>query len=119
VELAELPGLGCNILEGARFAILVDAVHSSTKPAQFTILTEDQLNSFNGGSGSAHGWGVAETLSLGRRLAPDGLPGKLIVIGIETGRLDLVEALSPGVEASLPEVAQLIEQYVSAALLDI
>jgi hydrogenase maturation protease len=117
VEQAELPGIGLlNLLEGARFAILVDAVHSRARPGTLFRLTEDLLASFDGGSGSAHGWGVAETLSLGRQLTPANLPAGLIVIGIEAGQLDLGEALSPEVQASLLEVASLIEEYVNTAL---
>ena len=117
VELAELPGIGLlNLLQGTRFAILVDAVHSDATPGTIHRLTENQLESIKTGSGSAHGWGVAETLSLGRQLEPINLPPELILIGIEAGQLDLGEALSPDVASSLPEVARLIEQYVSAAL---
>jgi hydrogenase maturation protease len=118
VELAELAGIGLlNLLENARFAILVDAVHSGAMPGTIHRLTEDQLESFNGGFGSAHEWGVAETLSLGRQLTPFSLPTELILIGIEAGQLDLGEAISPEVAESLPVVAGLIEESVSAALL--
>ena len=118
VELAELPGVGLlNLLEGARFAILVDAVQSGGIPGTIYQLNEGQLESFALGSASAHGWGVAETLSLGRQLAPASLPGELIVIGVETGQLDLGKTISPEVESCLPEVARLIEQFVNTALL--
>ncbi len=117
VELTELPGIGLlNLLQGAHYAILVDAVHSGVRPGTIHRLIEDQLESFTTGSGSAHGWGVAETLSLGRQLEPTNLPPELILIGIEAGQLDLGEALSPDVASSLPEVTRLIEQYMSAAL---
>jgi hydrogenase maturation protease len=117
VELAELPGIGLlNILEGARLAILVDAVRSGGRAGTIHLLNQDQLESFNGGSGSAHGWGVAETISLGRQLLPSNLPTELILIGIEAGQLNLGDKLSPDVASSLPEVARMIEQYISAAL---
>jgi hydrogenase maturation protease len=117
VELAELPGIGLlNLLEGIRFALLVDAVHTGASPGTIHTLTEDQLESFCNGSGSAHGWGVAETLSLGRQLAPASLPPELILIGIEVGQLDLGETLSPEVYHSLPEAARQIEHHVSTAL---
>lgn len=115
VELAELPGIELlSLLEGARIAILVDAVHSDARVGTVRVITENQLETFKDGSGSAHGWGVAETLSLGRKLMPSAFPGKLILIGIEAGQLNLGEALSQEVEAALPEVARLIEQYISA-----
>ena len=113
VELAELPGIGLlSLLVDSRVAILVDAVHSQAKPGEVYVLNEDQLEAFSEGSGSAHGWGVAETLLLGRQLNPSTLPEKLILIGIEAGELRPGEALSPDVRSALPEVVRLIEQFV-------
>ena len=117
VELAELPGIGLlGLLEDARVAIIVDAVWSGDLPGKIHQVNEDQLASFRMGSGSAHGWGVAETLSLGRQLFTYQLPEKLYLIGIEAGQLKLGDELSAEVEASLPEAARLIEQHVIAEL---
>ncbi len=113
IELAGLPGIGLlGLMEGARVAILVDAVRSGASAGTVHILTEDQLEAFTTGAGSAHGWGVAETLSLGRKIMPASLPGKLILIGIEAGQLRLGRALSREVDSALPEVAQLIERTI-------
>jgi hydrogenase maturation protease len=114
VELTELPGIGLlNLLEGTRTVILVDAVHSNAKAGTIHLLSEDQLEAFSNGSGSAHGWGVAETLSLGRKVMPYTMPEVLLLIGIEAGDLSLGESLSPDVEMALPEVVHLIEQLVT------
>ena len=114
VELTELPVIGLlNLLEGTRTVILVDAVHSNAKAGTIHLLSEDQLESFSNGSGSAHGWGVAETLSLGRKLMPSTMPEELFLIGIEAGDLSLGESFSPDVEKALPELAYLIEQLVT------
>jgi len=114
VELAELPGIGLlSLLEGSRVAILVDAIRSDAKPGTIHILSEDQLETFRPEAGSAHGWGVAETLSLGRKLRLTSLPMKLILIGIEAGQLNMGGLLSSEVEAALPEVARQIEQLVN------
>lgn len=113
MELAELPGMGLlNLLEGCRFAILVDAVQSGAKAGTIHILHGKQLESFQAGATSAHGWGVAETLELGQQLMPAAMPSKLVVIGIEAGSFSLGGSLTPEVEAALPEVAQLIEQLL-------
>ena len=118
VELTELPGIGLlSLLEGTSVAILVDAVHSGARIGTIHELTENQLEAFTLEAGSAHGWGVAETLSLGRKLMPSTLPGKLILFGIEAGQLNLGDTLSPEVESVLPEVAALIERNVSMDLL--
>lgn len=114
VELVELPGLGLlSLLEGISIAILVDAIHGNSKPGTIHVLSKDQIEAFTGGAGSAHGWGVAETLSLGENLMPLSMPRKIILIGIEVGDLSLGESLSLQVEQSLPDVARLIEQLVN------
>ncbi len=111
VELAELPGIGLlNLLEGCQAAILVDAVQSGAAPGKIHQLTEDDLAAFSEGSGSAHGWGIAETISLARQIMPDSLPGKLLVIGIEGSQFGLGAPMSPQVRTALPEVARLIDQ---------
>lgn len=113
VELTELPGISLlSLLEGAQSAILVDAVHSQAIPGSIHNLSEDQLEAFGDGSGSAHGWGVAETLSLGRQITPSSLPEKLHLIGVEAGQLSIGDTLSPEVQSALPQAAELIEQFV-------
>jgi hydrogenase maturation protease len=64
-------------------AILVDAVQSGAPPGTIHKLIEEDLLDFGAGTGSAHGWGAAETLSLGRQLAPEDLPEKIFIIGVE------------------------------------
>jgi len=114
VELAELPGIGLlSLLEGTRTVILVDAVHGNAKAGTIYVLSNDQIEAFTDAAGSAHGWGVAETLSIGQRLIPSSMPEKLLLIGIEAGDLSLGETLSPEVELVLPEVANLIEQLAT------
>lgn len=113
VELTELPGISLlNKLEGAHRAILVDAVCSAAEPGTIHTLTEDQLESFDLGASSAHGWGVAETLALGRELKPVELPTELFLIGIEADQMEMGKGLSQDVEMALPRVADLIEQIV-------
>jgi hydrogenase maturation protease len=113
VELVESPGVGLlNLLEGVDTAILVDAVQSGAPPGTLHNLTEESLAAFLAGSDSAHGWGVAETLALGRKVAPNEMPSEVILIGIEVENITLGEEISPQIEAVLPEVAQLIEEII-------
>lgn len=117
VELAESPGVGLlNLLDGFDAAILVDAVQSGRQPGTIHLLRETELAAFLDGAGSAHGWGVAETLALGRQIAPEGLPETIALIGIEVGQVAPGERLSPQVAAALPEVARRIEETVQALM---
>jgi hydrogenase maturation protease len=116
VELVENPGIGLlYLLEGNDTAILVDAVQSGAKPGKLHCLVESDIAAFLDDAGSAHGWGVAETLALGRLINPEDLPTKLVLIGIEAGGMELGEDLSPEVAAALPKVVRLIEERIKAA----
>ncbi len=111
VELAESPGVGLlDLLEGADAAVLVDAVQSGAKPGTLHKLSESDLAAFLDGAGSAHGWGVAETLALGRQLGLEALPLKIVIIGIEVGQIGMGGGLSPRVAAALPLAARLISE---------
>lgn len=113
VELVELPGLELlDLLGDSQAAIITDVVHSDTAPGTLHRLEIDELAGFQPGSSSAHGWGVAETLQLGRLLDLDSLPEEIILLGIEAGDLNLGEGLSEAVQAALPAIVEQIEAQV-------
>lgn len=117
VEMAELPGTGLlALLEGAQAAILVDAVRSGATPGMVHSLSEADLAYPIASSASAHGWGVAETLALGRQLIPEQMPESIQVIGIEAGDVGMGEGLSSAVSAALTQVADQIEEAVCRAI---
>jgi hydrogenase maturation protease len=113
-ETSELPGL--NLLEMLRdleAAVLVDAVHSpSASPGTLVRVGPDELSSFVPGSGSAHGWGVAETLQLGRSLDPALAACRIVLIGIVGCTFDMGAGLSPEVRAALPGAAEALEAEI-------
>jgi hydrogenase maturation protease len=113
VELVESPGVGLlNFFEGVDAAILVDAVQSGAKPGTLHKLCENDLTAFLDGTDSAHGWGIAETLCLGRKMGLATLPQKIVVIGIEAGVVEVGEGLSPEVAAALPDAVKLISEIL-------
>jgi len=113
VELLESPGVGLlTLLADADVAILVDGVKSGAAPGTIHVLAGSDLGAFQVGAGSAHGWGVAETLALGRSVDPGSLPEKIILIGIEIEQVELGTGLSPAVAEALPRTAQLIQETV-------
>ncbi len=116
VQAAELPGLALiDLLEGAERALLVDAVQSGAAPGTIHLVSLDEVASFESGSGSAHGWGVAETISLARELSYE-LPEKISVLGIEAQSFEMGAPLSEAVAASLTTAAQMLEEHIRAWL---
>jgi len=117
VELAELPGLGLmDLIEGAQAAVIIDAVQSGAPPGTLRRLGPDDLAAFTPGAGSAHGWGAAETLQLGRRLSPSLADCRITLIGIEAGQVEMGARLSPQVEQALAGAVEMIEEGVQAWL---
>ncbi|MGA2489434.1 MAG: hydrogenase maturation protease [Anaerolineales bacterium] len=117
VELCELPGLGLlDLLENMQAAILVDALHSNATPGSLVCLNPDELANFLPDAQSAHGWGVAETLALGRSLHPELNDCHIALIGIVGSQFSLGAGLSCAVQSGLPEAAALIEKEVQGLL---
>jgi hydrogenase maturation protease len=117
VEMSELPGLGLlDLLDGMEAAILVDAMHRTDQPGGLTRLGPDELAAFTPDSQSAHGWGVAETLFLGRSLYPQVAGCRITLIGIHSEQFDLGAGLSSSVQAGIAAAAELIEKEILGLL---
>jgi len=117
VELDELPGLALlDELEGCDAGILVDAVQSYAGPGTLHRLDPEQLSAFGSDAKSAHGWGVAETLQLGRQLNPERPQIPIRVIGIEASQLSVGVGLSQEVTEALPIACQAIQDEVEKLL---
>ena len=113
IEISELPGLNLlNLLQNYEAAVLVDAVSSGVMPGTIHLLTEKDLSSFSPGAGSAHGWGVAETLALGRKLNLYNLPKDLFLLGVEGQDFSPGEGLSQIVRDQLPIVCNTINSLI-------
>ncbi len=117
VEMVELIGLGLlDFLAEAEAAILVDAVHSSAPPGTLLRLGPHEVSAFRPDSQSAHGWGVAETLQLGRSLDPALNDCRITLIGIAGREFGLGAALSPEVRGALDRAVEMIEAEVRSLL---
>ncbi len=109
VELAELPGLALlNLLEGTEVAVVVDAIQGGDSPGRIHQITDKDLLAFSAGSDSAHGWGVAETLAIGRKVNADSLPKELTIIGVEGADFSIGEGLTNAILNQIPRVAEKI-----------
>jgi hydrogenase maturation protease len=101
--------------EGAEVALLVDAVSSSGRPG-----TVHRLDVTAGpvppglARGSTHALGLAEAIELGRALAR--LPARLALYGVEGGRFDAGEGLTPEVARAADRLVEEIRAEVARAL---
>ena len=116
VEASELPGLGLlDMLEDADTAILVDAVQSTASPGTVHRLTENDLATFTADAKSAHGWGVAETLGMGRLLGKANIPVLLAradTYDVATAVHDITVKLRPCDKDKIDAVEKLIRENV-------
>ena len=114
VEASELPGFALlEMLEDVDAAILIDAVRSSAKPGTIHRLSEEELLSFTSDAKSAHGWGVAETLVVGRLLDRiEDIPIRLI--GIETEQTVLGAEMSRAVLSGIPSACKAIQEEIES-----
>jgi hydrogenase maturation protease len=113
VENLELPGLDLlEAIAGAEKAVIVDAVRSGNPVATIHRLTENELLSFSPDSQTAHGWGVAETLKLGRTLEKVDLPNEIRIIGIEAEQVEMGAGLSQAVSENIPKIVGAIHTEI-------
>jgi hydrogenase maturation protease len=114
VEIIENPGINLlDLIRGYETALIVDAVKSGVSPGTILRVSEDQISAFGLDSKSAHGWGIIETLHVGRRIYPSELPQRIVLLGMEVGSLDIGETLSDENIAKLPDLVQAIQVEVN------
>lgn len=117
VQHSELPGLNLLVmLEGYDAAVLVDAVESAAPAGTIYRLGPDELAAFSTGAKSAHGWGVAETLQLGRQLGSLDAGLRIRLVGIAAGQMEQGQPLSAQVAKALFSACEAIEAEVREAL---
>ena len=114
VEWVELPGMALlDRLESIEQLLIVDAVQSGGQPGCLYRLSEIEVAAFVQGSDSAHGWGIAETLALGRRIQPERMPAFVDILGIEVKDVSFGEGLSAEVDAAIDAAAREIELWIT------
>jgi len=88
-EQSDRPGSRLLALLGqADAALIIDAMRSGLPAGSVRRFSLDELSA-ESGLMSTHGFGVADALALGRTLG--GLPGEIVVVGIEMGDGGLAE----------------------------
>ena len=117
VETAELPGLDLlEMLSNADTALIVDAVKSGSPAGGIHIMDEQAIAAFEPGTGSAHGWGVAETIQLGYQLGRNDLPRNIKIMGIAAQQFEIGSSLSSEINQNLPNIVDEIENQVRAVI---
>ena len=98
------PGLGLvNLMEGRRRMILVDAADVGKNPGEFVRFTLDEaILKRNDQHLSVHAAGLREALLLAEALRM--LPNEIVIFGVQPANLEWTNALSPEVEATLPDL---------------
>jgi hydrogenase maturation protease len=115
VELCAVPGLALlDFLSGFEMAILVDAVLGgpSVVPGSLLLFNPEDLKTFSSPAGSAHGWGVAETLKLAETLGREDIPKNINILGIAVDQFELGAEMSSKVKAAIPAAVEKLQAMV-------
>ncbi len=103
-----------NLLEGWPRVVLVDAAHVGKAPGEFLRFTpRDVRLSGRDEPISVHEAGLEDALLLAQVLGV--MPDEVIVYGVEPASLDWRPALSPALEAALPELVQAVLEEVAGS----
>jgi len=117
IETSEVSGLELLDLFGdAEAVLLIDAVQGSSIPGTIHRIAPENLATFTSDSKSAHGWGLAETLTIGRMVNP--ALGRISVrlIGIEMEQVETGKGLSESVQKAIPLACKAIQDEVETLL---
>ena len=117
IEYFDEPGLSLlNHLNGMKTVILVDAFQSTEKTGTVMSFDANDLSGFINDDRLSHGWGVIETLRLGRTL--NLLPATcwIRVLGIVGENFELGAGYSQGVKTSIEKAIVQLEMEVQNSL---
>ncbi len=95
------------LMEGASHVILIDAMRSGAVPGTVRRLQDEEIE-MEAALLSSHGFGVAESLALGRTLGM--LPARLVLYGVEVCNLDQCDTLAPETVGALPMLVERIKE---------
>jgi hydrogenase maturation protease len=103
-------------LEGEPTLVVVDAVQLGAVPGTVHVLEWDDVPVSRGAAVSAHGIGVREAIEVGRRLFPELMPSRVVLVGIEGACFDqLGWPMTPSVVAAIPLAAQAVLDQLTRA----
>jgi len=93
--------------------LLIDAAEMSLKPGTVARFTPQEVKDFGSGVRfSTHDVGLAEVLKLAKAL---GLcPPEVVIIGIQPKEISWGEELSPAIQASIPQVVEMVMKEISS-----
>jgi hydrogenase maturation protease len=99
---------GMNLLqfiEEARRLLVLDAIEAGLEPGSLVALEGDEIPRFLSTKLSPHQIELREVLALAE--LRDTLPEEVVAIGIQPGRVEMSERLSPEVEARLDDMVEM------------
>ena len=118
VEVEFSMGLGFELVDSLRAGeqlVLVDAMQTGAAPGTCRVMELDEVEAMAGTPYCCHGMGLSEILQLARRLAPERLPGRLAIVGVEAVVLDRFgTTLSEPVKEALPLAVTTVLQTAGA-----
>jgi hydrogenase maturation protease len=118
VEVLELPGPNLiSALENVRFTVIIDAIMTGqTAPGFVHIINPNLLSSFTSDTKTAHGFGVAESLLLAKKLIPPEDFPVIHIIAVEIAQVDLGADPSPEILAAAPQAAKILQEKIAFLL---
>ena len=100
-------GLGFELVDSLRPGeqlIIVDAMQIGETPGTCQVMEMSEVEALAATPFCCHGVGLAEILKLARKLAPDRVPPRLAVVGVEAAVLDRFgTTLSPAIKDAVPD----------------
>lgn len=119
VRVEELAASGLELLDMVLDfdrVIIIDAIQTTGgRPGEIHTLEEDDFEKSVHGA-SPHGINIATALALGRKIAPERMPERVVFIAVEAEDLvNVKEMLTAKVQEALPEIVRKVEEEINRA----
>ena len=114
IEHLETAGIALlDRLDGERTLVVVDAVQLGGDAGTVHVLDWDAVPLSPGAAVSGHGVGIREAIEVGRRLFPEQMPERVVLVGIEGRCFDELGArMTPAVAAAVPRAVRAVLELV-------
>ena len=111
-------GLGFELVESlcpGEQLIIVDAMQIGEEPGTCKVMEMSEVEALAATPFCCHGVGLAEILKLARKLAPDRVPSRMAVVGVEAAVLDRFgTTMSPAIKDAVPGAVDTVLRLAGA-----
>ena len=102
-----------HVLAGYGSAIIIDSADMGLSPGESRVFSPEEVVSLKETRAySLHDWDLMRSIEISRELGE--APGRILILAVQPGSLDMREGLSPEVERGIPAYIEAVRESLGA-----